>query len=154
MKTLCSVFATLALAISGHGSFQYNGYVRVSPHIGYYLVVAGSPLQDQLGYSYAPVLDTGSPLHPGTGRDVIAIRYDRHGIVAAPPAYIYQMQPETFYTQRLNGLIQRRSTIADVEQLLYSGNRKVVPQNRGILVYYEIPVTNPLEGPRGAFPGF
>lgn len=152
MKRLLLVFAFLAFASCGF--CEYNGYVRVSPRIGYYLVEAGSPLQDQLGYTYAPILDTSDPLHRGAGRDVIAIRYDARGILAAPPAYIYQMIPETFYTQRLNGLVQHRSSVLDVEQLLYRGSRKVVPQSWGTLVYYEIPVTNPLDGPRGSFPGF
>ena len=130
-----------------------EGYVRISPRISYYLVEAGSAQQDEMGLGLAPTLDTSNPLHKGMGRDVIAVLYDERGTLAAPPVYIFQMLPEDYYLQRLGGLVQHHSTQADVEQLIYSGSRKFAAREHGVLVYYTIPVTNPLDGPRGAYPG-
>jgi hypothetical protein len=71
-------------------------YVSLGPRNGYYIVRPDSRLFRQLGLYEAPVIDTADPLHHGYGADAFAFRYNRNGVLIAPPAYIAQELPYGF----------------------------------------------------------
>jgi hypothetical protein len=56
-----------------------------------------SHLIRQLGLYEAPVIDTADPLRHGYGADALAFRFNRNGVLIAPPAYIAQALPYDFY---------------------------------------------------------
>ena len=58
----------------------------------------------QLGLYEAPVIDTADPLRHGYGADALAFRFNRNGVLIAPPAYIAQEAPNDFYTRRIGSL--------------------------------------------------
>jgi hypothetical protein len=120
-------------------------YVSLGTHRGYYIIEPGSPLQEKLGYGLAPVSDTADPLHRGYGRDVIAFRFNRAGVLSAPPAYLVQLKPNVVNTNRLRRLIQGTSTRDQVEKLFPPGNQRFIQPDGGLLVYHEVPVYNALE---------
>src|ERR1044071_1055561 len=90
-------------------------YVSRGSRTGYYIVRPGSPLSHQLGVEAAPTIDTADPFRHGYGADAIAFRFNRAGVLSAPPAYIVQAKPNEFYTVGLGSLIRGRTTSADVE---------------------------------------
>lgn len=120
-------------------------FVPLGPKRGYYVIEPGSPLQEKLGYSLAPVSDTASPLHRGYGRDVIAFRFNRAGVLAAPPAYLAQLGPERSVTHRLAALVQGSSTWPQIKRMFPPGNQRIEQPDGGLLVYHEVPVYNALE---------
>jgi hypothetical protein len=120
-------------------------YVALGSHRGYYIIEAGSPLQEKLGYGRAPVTDTADPLHRGYGNDVIAFRFNRAGVLAAPPAYIAQLGPDRNTTSRLSRLVQGISTRAEIERMFPPGNQRLIQPDGGLLVYHDIEVYNALE---------
>ena len=124
-------------------SAQDSQYVKVSSTTGYYLLSSTSPMRDQLGLAGAPTTATSNQLQAGRGGDVIAFRFDERGILAKPPAYIYQAQPESYYMERLKGLSVGRSTFDDVKNL-FPGSR-LVREHGGALVYLIFRVRNPAE---------
>src|SRR6476620_7247661 len=65
-------------------------YVSLGTRSGYYIVRPGSQLSHQLGVEAAPTIDTADPFRHGYGADAIAFRFNRAGILSAPPAYIVQ----------------------------------------------------------------
>jgi len=147
MKT-ASLFATVALAcLLGACAVRpdTSHYVSLGSHRGYYVIEPGSPLQEKLGYSLAPVSDTADPLHRGYGKDVIAFRFNRSGVLAAPPAYLAQLGPDRFNTSRLRRLVQGVSTRSQVEHLFPPGNQRLIQPDGGLLVYHEVEVYNALE---------
>jgi len=120
-------------------------YVSLGAHRGYYVIEPGSPLQTKLGYDLAPVSDTADPLHRGYGKDVIAFRFNRAGILAAPPAYLAQLGPDQSYSILLARMVQGVSTRSEVERMFPPGNQRLIQPDEGLLVYHEVPVYNPLE---------
>src|SRR6476660_10012344 len=79
-------------------------YVSLGPLNGYYIVRPDSHLLRQLGLYEAPVIDTADPLRHGYGADALAFRFNRNGILIAPPASIEQESPNDFYTRRIGSL--------------------------------------------------
>jgi hypothetical protein len=63
---------------------------------GYYIVQPDSHLFRRLGLYEAPVIDTADPLRHGYGADALAFRFNRNGVLIAPPAYIAQESPNDF----------------------------------------------------------
>ena len=120
-------------------------YVSLGSHRGYYIIAPGSPLQEKLGYSLAPVSDTADPLHRGYGNDVIAFRFNRAGVLVAPPAYISQLKPDRYNTSRLAGLVQGVSTRSQIERMFPPGNQRLIQPDGGLLVYHDVAVYNALE---------
>ena len=120
-------------------------YISLGAHRGYYVIEPGSPLQTKLGYDLAPVSDTADPLHRGYGKDVIAFRFNRAGVLAAPPAYLAQLGPDRSHLNRLSQLDQGVSTRAQVERMFSAGNQRLVQPDGGLLVYHEVEVYNSLE---------
>jgi hypothetical protein len=120
-------------------------YVSLGSHNGYYLIEAGSPLQEKLGYGLAPVSDTADPLHRGYGSDVIAFYFNRARVLAAPPAYIIQMRPDPWCLARLSHLVQGASTQAMVERMFRSQNQRLIQPDGGLLLYHREDVYNALE---------
>ena len=52
----------------------------------------------QLALYEAPVIDTADPLRHGYGADVLAFRFNRNGVLIAPPAYVAQELPNVAKT--------------------------------------------------------
>lgn len=147
MKTL-SLFPAIALAgllAACAAQPDSSHYVSVGAHRGYYLLKPGSPLQDKLGYSRAPVADTADPLHRGYGNDVIAFRFNRAGVLSAPPAYIAQLKPDPEIIRRLASFVQGVTTRDYIEHLFPPGNRRFIQPDGGLLVFHDVAVYNALE---------
>jgi hypothetical protein len=119
-------------------------YVSLGPRNGYYIVQPDSHLIRQLGLYEAPVIDTADPLRHGHGADALAFRFNRNGVLIAPPAYIAQGLPYDFYTGRIGSLPRGRATTQDVEAMFGRGHSRA---NRadGFMWYYALPVYNPFE---------
>jgi hypothetical protein len=119
-------------------------YVSLGPRNGYYIVRPDSRLSRQLSLYEAPWIDTADPLRHGYGADALAFRFDRNGILIAPPAYIAQALPYDFYMRRIGSLTLGHATTHDVEALFGRGHNRA---NRpdGFMWYYALPVYNPFE---------
>ena len=142
----CTILALSALLLSGCASaFRDDShYVALRGGSGFYLVRPDSPLRDQLKLTYAPTSDTGSPLHRGHGADVLAFRFNHRGVLAASPAYICQLRPDSGIVNRLRAFTEGRSSFREMERL-FGRIHTTIPKPEGLLVYYTIPVYNPLE---------
>ena len=97
-------------------------YVSLGPQNGYYIVRPGSQLFRKLDLYDAPYIDTADPLRHGYGADALAFRFNRDGVLSAPPAYIAQGLPNNFYIQRIGSLIRDRATVHNVEALFGRGH--------------------------------
>ena len=135
------IFACLACAASWEDD---SHYISLGPRNGYYVVRPDSRLFWKLGLYEAPVIDTADPLRHGYGADALAFRFNRNGILIAPPAYIAQALPYDFYKYRIGSLTRGRATVEDVEALF---GRDHIRANRsdGFMWYYALPVHNPFE---------
>src|SRR5215472_11965162 len=138
---LLLMVANLACAASWDDD---SHYVSLGRRNGYYIVQPDSRLYYQLGLYEAPVIDTASWLNHGYGADALAFRFNRNGILIAPPAYIVQALPYDFYTRRIGSLTIGRATVHDVEALF---GRAQTRANRldGFMWYYALPIYNPFE---------
>src|SRR5204863_7451967 len=105
---------TVASAVSWDDDSRY---VSLGPRNGYYIVQPDSHLIRQLGLYEAPWIDTADPLRHGYGADALAFRFNRNGVLIAPPAYIAQSLPYDFYTRRIGSLTPGRATTRDVEAM-------------------------------------
>jgi hypothetical protein len=119
-------------------------YVSLGPRNGYYIVRPDSHLFYQLGLYEAPVVDTASWLRHGYGADALAFRFNRSGVLIAPPAYIVQESPYDFYTRRIGSLTRGRATVTNVEALFGRSHTRA-DRPDGFMWYYELPVYNPFE---------
>lgn len=119
-------------------------YVSIGPHNGYYIVQPDSPLFHKLGLFDAPWIDTASALRHGYGADALAFRFNRNGVLIAPPAYIAQEGANNFYTRRIGTLVRGRSTTRDVEAMFGHGHSRASRPD-GFMYYYALPVYNPAE---------
>jgi hypothetical protein len=107
-------------------------------------VKPGSRLYRQLGLYEAPWIDTADPFRHGYGADALAFRFNRSGILIAPPAYIAQALPNNFYKGRLGSLTRGRATVHDVEAFFGRGHSRA-DRPDGFMWYYALPVYNPFE---------
>ena len=138
------VFFTITLSAFAFSWDDDSHYVSLAPRNGYYIVQPDSHLIRQLGLYEAPVIDTADPLRHGYGADALAFRFNRNGVLIAPPAYIVQGLPYDFYTRRIGSLTRGRATMQDVEAMFGRGHSRA---NRadGFMWYYALPVYNPFE---------
>lgn len=138
------VFLTITLAASAASWDDDSHYVSLGPRNGYYIVRPDSHLFRQLGLYEAPWIDTADPLRHGRGADALAFRFNREGVLIAPPAYIAQSLPYDFYKRRIGSLTQGRATTQHVEAMF---GRSYSRANRpdGFMWYYALPVYNPFE---------
>jgi hypothetical protein len=138
------VFLTITLSASAFSWDDDSHYVSLGPQTGYYIVQPDSHLIRQLGLYEAPVIDTADPLRHGYGADALAFRFNRNGVLIAPPAYIVQGLPYDFYTCRIGSLTRGRATTQDVETMFGRSHSRA---NRvdGFMWYYALPVYNPFE---------
>ena len=138
------VFLVVATFTSAASWDDDSHYVSLGPRNGYYIVQPDSNLIRQLGLYEAPVIDTADPLRHGYGADALAFRFNRNGVLIAPPAYIAQGLPYDFYTHRIGSLTRGRATMQDVEAMFGRGHSRA---NRpdGFMWYYALPVYNPFE---------
>jgi hypothetical protein len=138
------VFLTITLSASAFSWDDDSHYVPLGPRNGYYIVQPDSHLIRQLGLYEAPVIDTADPLRHGYGADALAFRFNRNGVLIAPPAYIVQGLPYDFYTRRIGSLTRGRATTQDVEAMFGRSHSRA---NRvdGFMWYYALPVYNPFE---------
>ena len=135
------IVANLACAASWDDD---SHYVSLGPRNGYYIVQPDSDLFRQLGLYEAPVIDTADPFRHGYGADALAFRFNRNGILVAPPAYIAQESPNDFYTRRIGSLTRGRATAHDVEALFGRAHTRADRQS-GFMWYYALPIYNPFE---------
>jgi len=119
-------------------------YVSLGPRNGYYVVQPDSALFRQLGLYEAPVIDTADPLRHGYGADALAFRFNRNGVLIAPPAYIAQESPNDFYTRRIGSLTRGRASVDDVEALFGRSHTRA-DRSDGFMWYYALPIYNPFE---------
>ena len=118
------VFLTITLSASASSWDDDSHYVSLGPRNGYYIVQPDSHLIRQLGLFEAPVIDTADPMRHGYGADALAFRFNRNGVLIAPPAYIVQGLPYDFYTRRIGSLTRGRATTQDVEGLFGNGHSR------------------------------
>jgi hypothetical protein len=138
------LFVMITLSVSAFSWDDDSHYVSLGSHNGYYIVQPDSKLFSQLGLWEAPVIDTADPLRHGYGADALAFRFNRNGVLIAPPAYIVQALPYDFYTRRIGALRVGRATENDVEAL-FGGSHTRANRPDGFMWYYAIPVYNPFE---------
>ena len=119
-------------------------YVSLGPRNGYYIVRPDSHLFRQLGLYEAPVIDTSDPLRHGYGADALAFRFNRRGVLIAPPAYIAQALPYDFYMVRIGSLTRGRATVDDVEAL-FGRTHSLATRPDGFIWYYALEIHNPFE---------
>ena len=119
-------------------------YVSLGPRNGYYIVRPDSHLFRQLGLYEAPVIDTADPLRHGYGADALAFRFNRNGVLIAPPAYIAQESPNDFYTRRIGSLARGRASIHDVEAI-FGRAHSLATRPDGFIWYYALEIYNPFE---------
>jgi len=119
-------------------------YVALGPRTGYYVLRPGSSLSRHLGIDGAPTADTADPFNHGYGDDALAFRFNRAGILTAPPAYIVQGTPDKFYTLRLGSFIRGQSRLPDAKAF-FGRPESVERQPDGFIAYYAIQVYNPFE---------
>jgi hypothetical protein len=143
---LIAAFALLTATFSVSAtSWQDNShYVALGPRTGYYIVLPGSSLNNQLGIAGAPTVDTADPFNHGYGADALAFRFSRGSILSAPPAYILQTTANQFYTQRLGSLIRGHSRLSDVEGF-FGRPQTIERRPHGFIAYYSIQVYNSFE---------
>jgi hypothetical protein len=116
----------------------------LGPRNGYYIVRPDSHLFYQLGLYEAPMIDTADWMRHGYGADALAFRFNRNGVLIAPPAYIAQALPYDFYMHRIGSLTRGRATMRDVEALFGRGHTRAERAD-GSIWYYALPVYNPFE---------
>jgi hypothetical protein len=142
----CAAF--LLLSVAGYACAASwdddSHYVSLGQRNGYYIVQPDSHLYYQLRLYEAPLIDTSSWLYHGYGADALAFRFNRSGILIAPPAYIVQGLPSDFYTRRIGSLTRGRATVDDVEALFGRGHTRA-DRPDGFMWYYALPVYNPFE---------
>jgi hypothetical protein len=141
-----AVFVLLIFASSAQAtSWDDNShYVSLGPWKGYYIVSPDSRLLRQLGLYEAPVIDTADWMRHGHGADALAFRFNRNGVLIAPPAYIAQEDPNDFYTRRIGSLTRGRATVHDVEAL-FGRSHTYAARPDGFMWYYAIEIYNPFE---------
>jgi hypothetical protein len=132
---------TFACATSWHDD---SHYVSLGPRTGYYIARPDSRLSRQLGLYEAPVIDTADPMRHGYGADALAFRFNRNGVLIAPPAYIAQGLANNFYMRRIGSLARGRATVHDVEAFFGRGHSRA-DRADGFIWYYALPVYNPFE---------
>ena len=90
------------------------------------------------------MIDTADRLHHGYGADALAFRFNRNGILIAPPAYIAQESANDSYTRRIGSLVHGRATTRDIEALFGHGHT-MANRPDGFIYYYALPIYNPFE---------
>ena len=119
-------------------------YVSLGPRNGYYIVRPDSHLFRQLGLYEAPMIDTADPLRRGYGADALAFRFNRNGVLIAPPTYIAQEAPNDFYIRRIGSLARGRATVREVEAL-FGHAHSLATRSDGFIWYYALEIYNPFE---------
>jgi hypothetical protein len=153
MNTLLRSFAALVslvvtLQVSATSWHDDSHYVTLGPRTGYYIVRPGSSLNRQLGIDGASTADTADPFNHGYGADALAFRFNRAGILTAPPAYTVQATPNEFYTERLGAFVRGQSTLRDAKAF-FGQPRSIERRPDGFIAYYAIQVYNPFEDRSG-----
>ena len=138
------VLLTITLSVSATSWHDDSHYVPLGPRTGYYIVRPDSALSYQLGVAAAPTIDTADPFRHGYGADALAFRFNRAGILSAPPAYIVQATPNEFYTRRLGSFIRGQSRLGDAKAF-FGQPQSIERQPDGFIAYYAIQVFNPFE---------
>jgi hypothetical protein len=145
LQTLSIASLSIALAACAAPFQDDSRYVSIGPKHGYYVLQKGSPLALRLGYKYPPTSDSGDVMHPGYGTDVVAFRFNRAGILAAPPGYFSQLPPDPDVTRDLARLRVGASTWPQIRIMFGRPNWRIKLPDGGRLVYHEISIYNPLE---------
>jgi hypothetical protein len=80
----------------------------------------------------------------GYGADALAFRFNRNGVLIAPPAYIAQALSYDFYMRRIGSLTRGRATVRDVEALFGRSHTRA-DRPDGFIWYYALEIYNPFE---------
>ena len=145
LRTIAAlVLLTITLSVSATSWHDDSHYFPLGPRTGYYIVRPDSALSHQLGVGASPTIDTADPFRHGYGADALAFRFNRAGILSAPPAYIVQATPNEFYTRRLGSFIRGQSRLADAKAV-FGQPQSIERQPDGFIAYYAIQVYNPFE---------
>jgi hypothetical protein len=145
LRTLGLASLLIILSACAEPFADYSRFVPTGPNTGFYILKKGSPLALRLGYTYPPTSDSGSVLHAGLGVDVVAFRFNRAGVLSAPPAYFAQLEPDRSVTDRLAFLRKGVSTWPEIRHLFGRPNWRIKQRNGGMLVYHEISFYDPLQ---------
>jgi hypothetical protein len=139
------VFLTVTLSVSAVSWHDDSHYVALGPRTGYSHCSPGSALSRQLGIDAAPTAD---PFRQGYGADPLAFRFNRTGVLSAPPAYIVQAIPNEFYTRRLGSFVRGQSRLQDAKAF-FGQPQRIERRPDGFIAYYAIQVYNPFESRGG-----
>ena len=142
------VSLTITFSVSVASWHDNSHYVALGPRTGYYIVRPGSSLSHQLGIDGAPTIDTADPFRHGYGADALAFRFNRAGVLSAPPAYIVQAIPNEFYNRRLGSFIRGQSRLPDAKAF-FGQPQSIQRRPDGFIAYYAIQVYNPFESRGG-----
>jgi hypothetical protein len=134
----------IAISVRATSWEDDSHYVPLGSGYGYYVVQPDSHLFRQLGLYEAPIIDTADWMRHGYGADALAFRFNRNGILIAPPAYIAQAEVNDFYTRRIGSFRFFRATVHDVESV-FGRAHTFAARPDGFMWYYAIQVYNPFE---------
>jgi hypothetical protein len=142
----CAAFLLLAVVTFARAASwdDDSHYVSLGPRNGYYVVRPDSHLFYQLGLYEAPVIDTADWMRHGYGADALAFRFNRNGVLIAPPAYIAQALSYDFYMRRIGSLTRGHATVRDVEALFGRSHTRA-DRPDGFIWYYALEIYNPFE---------
>jgi len=145
-----TAFVLLAITLSASATSYHDDshYVSLGPRTGYYIVRPDSALSYQLGIAAAPTIDIADPFRHGYGADALAFRFNRAGILYAPPAYIVQAMPNEFNTRRLGLFIRAQSRLPDAKAF-FGQPQSIERRPDGFIAYYAIQGYNPFEDRSG-----
>jgi hypothetical protein len=139
LRSLLLVSLLVALASCATAFRDDSHYVAVSPTDGYYLLEKGGALALQLGYPDPPISSNDDRIHSGSYVDVVAFRFDRAGVLSAPPGYFAAFTPDSTALELMARLKQGASTWPEILKLFGGPNRLIKQPDGGMLVYHEIP---------------
>ena len=145
-----TAFVLLAITLSASATSYHDDshYVSLGPRTGYYIVRPDSALSYQLGVAAAPTIDIADPFRHGYGADALAFRFNRAGILSAPPAYIVQAMPNEFNTRRVGLFIRAQSRLPDAKAF-FGQPQSIERRPDGFIAHYAIQVYNPFEDRSG-----
>ena len=146
LRTLClTSLASLVILLAGCAEpfRDFSHYVATGPKSGFYILKKGSPLALKLGYAFPPTSDSGDVWHPGYGTDVVAFRFNRAGVLSAPPGYFAQSSPDPTVMDRLALVRKGVTTWPEIRQLFGVSNWRIKQPGGGMLVYHEISFYDP-----------
>ncbi len=110
-------------------------FVRVGARSGYYVVSSSIP--------GAPYSSSDNAARSGVGLDSIAFCFGPDGKLAGFPVYMTQLAPDSYYTNRLQGVAPGNATLKLVRELFAGETLRVETRGTHTTAYLEVSVYNP-----------